>query len=46
MRFEWDEKKNEENITKHGLYFEDADAVFESPMLTWLDTRFDYGEKR
>lgn len=44
MRFEWDEEKNRTNITKHGLDFADAERIFESPMLTALDTREDYGE--
>jgi uncharacterized DUF497 family protein len=46
MRFEWDERKNEENIRKHHLDFEDAPTVFGSPMLVRRDTRFDYGEER
>jgi len=28
MRFEWDENKRLYNIEKHGLDFQDADAVF------------------
>ena len=46
MNFGWDENKNELNIEKHGLDFEDASEVFDSPMLTALDTRQDYGEDR
>ena len=46
MKFEWDENKNESNVEKHGLDFEDAAEVFESPMLIALDTRQDYGEDR
>ena len=46
MKFEWDEAKNEPNIEKHGLYFEDAAEVFDSPMLVAIDTRQDYGEDR
>ncbi len=46
MKFEWDEDKNESNIEKHGLDFEDASEVFDSPMLVALDTRQDYGEDR
>ena len=45
-RFEWDEQKNEENIRKHGLDFEDAPEVFNFPMLVRLDDRTDYGEDR
>lgn len=29
MEFQWDEKKNQENLEKHGLNFEDAQLVFE-----------------
>ena len=46
MNFEWDEAKNRENIRKHGFDFADAWKVFEAPMLTFLDTREDYGEDR
>ncbi|MCF2147508.1 BrnT family toxin [Desmonostoc muscorum LEGE 12446] len=28
MKLEWDEGKNQSNITKHGLDFADATAVF------------------
>lgn len=44
--FEWDARKKAENIRKHGLDFEDAREVFDSPMLIWLDTREGYGEDR
>jgi uncharacterized DUF497 family protein len=46
VRFEWDEWKNDDNIRKHGLDFEDAREIFDSPMLVRLDTREDYGEDR
>lgn len=46
MNFEWDEEKNSENISKHGLDFSDAAAIFASPMLIVLDDRADYGEDR
>ncbi len=46
MRFEWDEQKNEENIRRHGLDFEDAPEIFDFPMLVRLDTREDCGENR
>jgi uncharacterized protein len=46
MPLEWDEEKRTENLSKHGLDFADAPAVFQSPQLTWLDTREDYGEDR
>ena len=46
MRFEWDEKKNSENIRKHRLDFADAWQVFENPLLAKLDDRENYGEDR
>lgn len=46
VRVEWDERKNEHNIRRHGLDFADAREIFDSPMLLRLDTREDYGEDR
>lgn len=46
MRFEWDERKNESNIAKHGLDFADAARLFSFPMLVALDDRNGYGEDR
>ena len=46
MKFEWDDKKNNENIRKHGIDFRDVVEMFDHPMLTQLDTRRDYGEDR
>ncbi|MDR5828713.1 BrnT family toxin [Caballeronia sp. LP006] len=46
MHFEWDEVKNQTNIRKHGIDFRDAVDVFNHPVLTWLDSREDYGEER
>ncbi len=46
MNFEWDSRKNAENIRKHFLDFTDASEVFDGPMLTLADDRFDYGEVR
>ena len=46
MKFEWDERKNKENIRKHGIDFRDAVAMFDHPMLVALDTRKEYGEDR
>ena len=46
MNFEWDEKKNSENIRKHGFDFADAWEIFELPMLTVADTREVYDEDR
>lgn len=47
MQFEWDEKKNQSNIIKHGIDFDQARRVFQDPnMLTFEDSRFNYGEVR
>ncbi len=46
MNFEWDEAKNYQNFHKHGLNFDDAWKIFESPLLLELDSRTDYGEDR
>lgn len=47
MSFEWDGNKNQSNITKHGISFEEAIAVFDDPdILTFEDARFEYGEAR
>ena len=44
--YEWDETKSQENLSKHGLSFDDAETVFSGPCVTFEDTRFDYGEPR
>ena len=45
MRFEWDERKAEQNVAKHGTPFEFAARVFLDPYrLDGEDTRRDYGE--
>lgn len=44
--YEWDKKKSEENLSKRGLDFADAEIVFSTPHLTFEDARFDYGEPR
>ena len=31
MKFEWDEKKNEKNRQKHGVWFEEAKNIFSDP---------------
>jgi uncharacterized DUF497 family protein len=46
MRFEWDAKKNQINIRKHGLDFADAWKIFSSPMLVDSDDWQEYGETR
>ncbi len=46
MRFEWDERKRQTNIRKHGFDFRDAWKIFQLPMLVALDDRLDYAEDR
>jgi len=47
MDFEWDEQKNQTNIIKHGISFQEAVEIFSDPnLLTYLDDRFDYEETR
>ena len=46
MTYEWDEAKNRSNFAKHGLDFADAEQVFSGPCVTFVDDRFNYGEKR
>ena len=46
MKYEWDEKKNRENIRKHGLDFAGAWQVFQNPLFVKPDERDDYGEAR
>jgi uncharacterized DUF497 family protein len=31
LRFHWDERKNRGNRTKHGVWFEEAQSVFDDP---------------
>jgi uncharacterized protein len=46
VQFEWDEAKNLENVRKHEIDFADVSGMFNGPMLTEPDDRFDYGEDR
>jgi uncharacterized DUF497 family protein len=46
VRLEWDERKNQENLRKHGLAFHEAAEIFDSPMLVRRDDRKEYGEDR
>lgn len=43
MRFEWDENKNQINIKKHGVSFEEASTIFISEVLEIPDK--DHSEK-
>ncbi|MXZ27335.1 MAG: BrnT family toxin [Gammaproteobacteria bacterium] len=44
MNIEWDEAENQTNIYKHWVSFETARRIFEGPVLSWLDVRYDNGE--
>ena len=47
MEFEWDEQKNQINIIKHGISFQEVREVFDDPkLLTYVDDRFNYEEIR
>ncbi|MBT5935208.1 BrnT family toxin [Sulfurimonas sp.] len=47
MKFEWSDEKNELNIKKHQVSFEEAKEIFLDPMqISKLDHRFDYFEER
>ena len=46
MTYTWDEEKNRANIRKHGIDFLDVPAMFQHPMVTFLDQRQDYREDR
>ncbi|ELS05609.1 hypothetical protein Xen7305DRAFT_00053570 [Xenococcus sp. PCC 7305] len=47
MEFEWNENKNQSNITKHGIDFQQATKIFDDPnLLTYEDRRFSHGESR
>ena len=39
MTFQWNERKNQENIRRHGFDFADAWEIFELPMFTDIDIR-------
>lgn len=46
MALEWDSKKNQINIEKHGIDFCDSYKIFENPIITKIDERINYREKR
>ena len=46
MAIEWDNNKNKINIEKHGIDFLDAYKIFENPIISKIDNRIDYQEKR
>jgi uncharacterized DUF497 family protein len=46
VRFEWDERKRQSNLAKHGVDFADLEPLFGGDTVTVLDDRFDYSEYR
>jgi uncharacterized protein len=46
MKFEWDERKNTQNLLKHGISFQEAQTIFDGNIFNWIDDRFNYGEIR
>jgi uncharacterized protein len=46
MKFEWDEHKNNLNLKKHGISFQEAQTIFDGSVFNWIDDRLDYGEIR
>ena len=44
--FEWDERKNQHNIQKHGIDFHRAALIFRARIVERIDDREDYGEER
>jgi uncharacterized DUF497 family protein len=44
--FEWDDAKNQKNISKHGVDFQDTQIIFENPVVIRRDARREYGEER
>ena len=46
VTFEWDDDKNEVNIVKHGVTFDEAKEIFAGPVFEFIDDRRAYGETR
>ena len=47
MKFEWDDKKNQSNIKKHGVSFEEAQTVFYSEnAIVFDDPEHSHSENR
>jgi len=46
LEFEWDEDKNQANIRKHGVSFQEASSIFDKLTFDEVDNRKDYGETR
>jgi uncharacterized protein len=46
MAFEWDEKKREANLVKHGVDFRRVTGLFDGATVEVVDGGQDYGETR
>ncbi len=46
MQYEWDNEKNRNNQTKHGVDFNLAEQFEWDSAIEFVDNRFDYGENR
>jgi len=46
MSFEWDRKKADANLRKHGIDFADAVAVLEDELALTMEDEGDHGEER
>jgi uncharacterized DUF497 family protein len=46
LELEWDENKRRRLLEERGLDILFAALIFEGPVLTWIDDRRDYGERR
>jgi uncharacterized DUF497 family protein len=46
MHFDYDPVKNRQNIQNHGIDFEDAKRIWDRPVYTEVDYRFEYEEVR
>jgi uncharacterized DUF497 family protein len=47
LRFDWDERKNRRNRTKHGVWLEEARSVFDDPHARlFYDPEYSEGEDR
>jgi len=46
VRFEWDEKKNQSNLVKHGIGFQSAQLIFDDPGCVTFIERAKDGEPR
>jgi len=43
---DWDQRKRQANLKKHGFDFVDANEIFDGVTFTYEDDRISYGEQR